>query len=47
MIGDLLESLGVWPFTSVLGQTVAQFESLMQDIRTELRDTNLKLYVNM
>ncbi|CAN9124447.1 unnamed protein product [Alternaria alternata] len=47
MIGDLLESLGLWPFTSTLGRTAAEFDSLMEEVRTELQDVNLKLYIEM
>lgn len=47
MIGDLLESLGLWPFTSTLGWTAAQFDSLMEEVRTELQNVDLKLYIEM
>ncbi|CAN9114820.1 hypothetical protein CC77DRAFT_1038502 [Alternaria alternata] len=47
MIGDLLESLGLWPFTSTLGRTAAEFDSLMEEVRTELQDVSLKLYIEM
>ncbi len=47
MVGDLLESLGIWPFTAELGWTAAQFDQLMEEVRAELRNTELKLYVDM
>jgi hypothetical protein len=47
MIGDLLESLGLWPFTSTLGWTAARFDHLMGEVRTELQDVSLKLYIEM
>jgi hypothetical protein len=47
VIGDLLESLGIWPFTSELDWTVVQFDSLMKEVRTELENLDLKLYMNM
>lgn len=47
MIGDLLESLGLWPFTSKLGWTAARFEDLMQDVRAELQDVGLNLYIEL
>ncbi|KAI1572628.1 methyltransferase type 11 protein [Pyrenophora tritici-repentis] len=47
MVGDLLESLGVWPFTAELGWTAAQFDHLMGEVRQELGNTDLKLYIEM
>ncbi|KAI4923403.1 hypothetical protein J4E85_008441 [Alternaria conjuncta] len=47
MIGDLLESLGLWPFTSKLGWTAARFEDLMQEVRAELQNVELNLYVEL
>ncbi|KAF1832534.1 S-adenosyl-L-methionine-dependent methyltransferase [Decorospora gaudefroyi] len=47
MIGDMLESLGIWPFTSKLGWTAGQFEHLMAEVRTELEDLDMKLYINL
>ncbi|KAI4948130.1 hypothetical protein J4E91_006124 [Alternaria rosae] len=47
MIGDLLESLGLWPFTSKLGWTAARFEELMQDVRAELQDVGSNLYIEL
>ncbi|KAF1946879.1 hypothetical protein EJ02DRAFT_418224 [Clathrospora elynae] len=47
MVGDLLESLGLWPFTSKLGWTAAQFDYLMWEVRAELQTLELKLYINM
>ncbi|KAF1913292.1 S-adenosyl-L-methionine-dependent methyltransferase [Ampelomyces quisqualis] len=47
VVGDLLESLGTWPFTAHLGWTSAQFSQLMQEVRVELRDNDLKLYIPM
>jgi hypothetical protein len=47
MVGDLLDSLGLWPFTQHLGWTASQFTELIDAIRIELQDVNLKLYVPM
>ncbi|KAJ4362955.1 hypothetical protein N0V83_010072 [Neocucurbitaria cava] len=47
MIGELLESLGIWPFTADLGWTAAQFDYLMREIRAELQNLELKLYMDM
>ena len=47
IVGDLLESIGVWPFMSELGWTAAQFDHLMEEVRAELRDEELKLYIEM
>lgn len=47
VIGDLLESIGLWPFTAELGWTAAQFDHLMEEVREELEDAELKLYMEM
>ncbi|KAI4614694.1 uncharacterized protein J4E87_009495 [Alternaria ethzedia] len=47
MIGDLLESLGLWPFTSKLDWTAAQFEDLMREVRAELQNVELNLYIEL
>ncbi|KAG9191644.1 hypothetical protein G6011_10378 [Alternaria panax] len=47
VIGDLLESLGLWPFTSTLGFTAAEFDTLMEEVRRELQNVDLKLYIEM
>lgn len=47
MIGGLLESLGIWPFTADLGWTAAQFDYLMREIRAELSNVDLNLYIDM
>lgn len=47
MIGDLLEAISLWPFTADLGWTAAQFEYLMGEVRSELQDSTLKLYMDM
>ncbi|KAL6710944.1 hypothetical protein ACN47E_006819 [Coniothyrium glycines] len=47
MVGDLLDSLGVWPFTANLGWSAAQFEYLMHEVRAELANTRLKLYMDL
>ena len=47
VVGDLLESLGLWPFTAYLGWTTAQFDYLIQEVRLELQDTELNLYLPM
>jgi hypothetical protein len=46
-VGDLLASLGLWPFTSHLGWSVAQYDCLIQQVRGELQDVELKLYLPM
>lgn len=47
MMGDLLESLGLWPLTQQLNWTNAQFNRLISEIRSELQNNELKLYVPM
>lgn len=47
MVGDLLESLSIWPFTADLGWTVAQFEAFMREVRAELANASLKLYMDV
>ncbi|KAF5845435.1 hypothetical protein GGP41_003021 [Bipolaris sorokiniana] len=47
VIGDLLESIGLWPFTAELGWTAAQFDHLMGEVREELENVELKLYMEM
>lgn len=46
-MSDLLESLGLWPFTANLGWTAAQYDDLMSEIRSELQNEDLKLYIDM
>jgi hypothetical protein len=47
----MLEGIGLWPFTTDgLGwpsYTSAQYEYLMRQVRAELADPNLKLYIVM
>ncbi|KAH6611912.1 hypothetical protein C7974DRAFT_324110 [Boeremia exigua] len=45
MMGDLLESLGLWPLTRHLNWTAAEFTRLINEVRTELQNNELKLYV--
>ena len=45
MMGDLLESLGLWPLTHQLNWTAAQFNRLIDEVRSELQNNELKLYV--
>jgi hypothetical protein len=47
MVGDLLESHGLWPFTAKLGWTTAQFDYLVREIRAELQNADLRLYIPM
>ena len=47
MMGDLLESVSLWLFTERLGWTAAKVATLNNEIRTELQDTSLQLYVTM
>lgn len=45
MMGDLLESLSLWPLTQHLNWTIAEFTRLITEVRTELQNNELKLYV--
>ena len=45
MMGDLLESLSLWPLTQQLNYTVTEFQRLMSEVRAELQNKELKLYV--
>ncbi|KAF2733005.1 S-adenosyl-L-methionine-dependent methyltransferase [Polyplosphaeria fusca] len=45
MIGDLLDSLAIWPLTERLGWTAAQVDALTTAARRELEDVSLKLYI--
>ena len=45
MIGELLDSLAIWPFTERLGWTKAQVEALTNTARAEIKDETLKLYI--
>ncbi|KAF2999928.1 hypothetical protein E8E13_009014 [Curvularia kusanoi] len=45
MMGDLLESLSLWPLTQCLNKTAAEFTQLIREVRDELQDSSLKLYV--
>jgi hypothetical protein len=45
MCGDLLESLGLWPFTAQLGWTVEKFDHLIREVRAELDNDGLRLYL--
>lgn len=45
MMGDLLESLSLWPLTQQLNYTVTEFQRLIREVRVELQDKDLKLYV--
>jgi hypothetical protein len=47
MCGDLLELLGLWPFTAQLGWTAEQFDRLIREARTELENDGLRLYLPM
>lgn len=47
MVGDLLESHGLWPLTGKLGWTAARYDHLVRDIRAELQDAELRLYLPM
>ena len=37
-MGDLLESLSLWPLTQCLNMTIAQFSLLIKEVRAELQD---------
>jgi hypothetical protein len=45
MMGDLLESLSLWPLTQQLNYTVFEFQRLISEVRAELQNKELKLYV--
>ncbi|PVI06256.1 S-adenosyl-L-methionine-dependent methyltransferase [Periconia macrospinosa] len=45
MVGALLTSLAIWPFTEKLGWTVEQVKALTDAAQRELRDPRLKLYM--
>ena len=45
MIGELLDSLSIWPFTEQLGKTRSEVLKLADEVRTELGDATLKLYI--
>jgi hypothetical protein len=47
VVGDLLESLGLWPFTAHLGWTYAEFDHLIRQVRAELQNVELQLYLPM
>lgn len=47
MMGELLESVSLWLFTERLGWTAARVATLNSEVRTELQDTSLQLYVTM
>jgi hypothetical protein len=47
MVGDMLDSLGLWLFTQHLGWTAARFAELIDAIRVELQNPGLKLYLPM
>ena len=44
-MGDLLESLSLWPLTQRLNWTAAEFIQLISEVRAELQNNELKLYV--
>ncbi len=45
MVGELLDSLAIWPFTERLGWSKAQVEALTNAARAEIVDLSLKLYI--
>ncbi|KAF2661943.1 S-adenosyl-L-methionine-dependent methyltransferase [Lophiostoma macrostomum CBS 122681] len=47
VVGELLDSLAIWPFTEQLGWTAAQVQTLTAAARAEIRDASLKLYIPM
>ncbi|KAH7070990.1 S-adenosyl-L-methionine-dependent methyltransferase [Paraphoma chrysanthemicola] len=47
LVGDLLDSLGLWPFTAHLGWTASRFNDLIQQVRAELQNVELQLYLPM
>lgn len=47
MVGELLDSLSIWPFTEQLGKTKAEVLALMNDVRAELENSTLKLYMTV
>jgi len=46
-IDRMLESLGTWPFCSVLGMSMEEVVALNNRAKQELRDSSLKLYLPM
>lgn len=46
-IDRMLESLGTWPFCSVLGMSMEEVVDLNNRAKQELRDSSLKLYLPM
>ncbi|ORY00663.1 S-adenosyl-L-methionine-dependent methyltransferase [Clohesyomyces aquaticus] len=47
MVGELLDSLAIWPITEKLGWTAAQVGYLTDAARLEIQDLTLKLYIPM
>jgi hypothetical protein len=47
VVGELLDSLSIWPFTERLGWTKAQVEVLTNAARAEIEDLTLKLYIEV
>jgi hypothetical protein len=47
VVGELLDSLAIWPFTEQLGWTKAQVEVLTNAARAEIGDLTLKLYIEV
>lgn len=47
MVGELLDSLAIWPFTERLGWSKAQVEALTNAARAEIGDLSLKLEAGM
>jgi hypothetical protein len=47
VVGDLLASMGLWAFTVCLGETAAWYNQLIREVRLELQNTELQLYLPM
>jgi hypothetical protein len=47
VVGELLESLAIWPFTERLNWSKTQVEALTNAARAEMADLTLKLYIEV
>lgn len=45
MVGELLDSMAIWPLTEKLGWTAARVDALTNAARAEMNDLSLRLYV--
>jgi hypothetical protein len=47
VVGELLDSLAIWPFTERLNWSKTQVEALTNAARAEMADLTLKLYIEV